>query len=380
MNKKIPHLFTCVVFFALIGIITLFSILLPDRSFSETERRTLAKLPSLTISSLTTQNQGEKFSQKYEEYVADQFLLRDAFVTVKNHAEVLLGKKDLGGVWLGEDAYLFSKETEIDRQKLSRNLGLVAAFLTQAEECESVERIAVTLVPDSAHVLNEKLPKFAPLYDFGTVDTLARNALSDRYVDVFTTLSKQNTEYIYYRTDHHWTTLGAYYAYAQLADSLGYTANAKDAYSTQVVSDSFTGTLAAKINLPVAEDAITKFTLPGTNECTMETDTESKNSIYDESALSGQDRYNYFLGGNAPINRIQTEIKNNKHLLVIKDSYAHSLIPFLCNHYESIVCVDLRHYTDNVKDLIKREQITDILVLYQATNFAKDDSILLLNR
>ena len=380
MNQKHASILLNTVFLTLLCGIALFSILLPDRTYSETERRTLQSMPELSAKALTTRNQNEKFSQKYEEYVADQFLFRDGFVALKNRTEVLLGKKDFGGVWLGKDEYLFSKEVKINEGNFKQNLNEVATFLQNSEEKLALQNIAVTFVPDAAHVYPEKLPAFASAYDFNIVQSAANTTLSVRYTDVFQTLSEHKDEDIYYRTDHHWTSLGAYYAYAALADSLGYVANPLTDYTPSVVSENFRGTLASKINLPTATDTITKYTFRNTFSCTMQTADGIQNSIYDDSALNGSDQYNYFLGGVKAYHKIKTNANNNRRLLILKDSYAHSLVPFLCDHYESIILVDLRYYTDDVFALLEEESITDLLVLYQATNFAADTSLLLLNR
>ncbi len=380
MNQRRASILLNTVFLTLLGAIALFSVLLPDRAYSDTERRTLQTMPEFSLKALTTRNQNEKFSQKYEEYVADQFLFRDGFVTLKNQTEILLGKKDFGGVWLGDDDYLFSKDTEIDEDNLEQNLKIIASFIQNNETNHPLRNIAVTLIPDSAHIYPEKLPAFASAYDFNVVQSAASKILTTRYVDVFDTLSSNKDEDLYYRTDHHWTSSGAYYAYAALADSLNYSANPLSSYQTKKVSKNFRGTLASKVNLPTAADTITQFSLSDSLTCTLKTEDGTQTSIYDVQALEGTDQYNYFLGGVKAYHKIETNVNNGRRLLILKDSYAHSLVPFLCDHYESILLIDLRYFTDDVSELLKTENITDLLILYQATNFATDTSLLLLNR
>ena len=111
----------------------------------------------------------------------------------------------------------------------------------------------------------------------------------------------------------------------------------------------------------------------------MELDDKKFDSIYDENALQTADQYNYFLYGNYPLTKITTSTENGRTLLVIKDSYAHSIIPFLCDHYETILCVDLRHFRESTLKLCEDENVTDLLILYQATNFCKDSSLIQLN-
>lgn len=368
------------IFCLLLSGMTIWSIVAPDRAYSENERRALQAMPEFTLESLFTRDQDQKFTQKYEDYVADQFILRDQFVALKNQAELLIGKKDLGGVYLGEDGYLFSKETSMDQSALRSNLTFVDSFLEQARTLSSVENTAVTLIPDSGHVLSAKLPAFAPLYDFQSVNTLGKEVLGASYIDVYPTLVSHKEEYVYYKTDHHWTSLGAYYAYEALAEALDLSAHALSDYTQTAVSDNFKGTYASKINLSASPDTITRFSLCDSPAVpTMQTQEASYDSIYVEDALSTQDQYNYFLGPNQSVNRITTGIQNGKRLLVIKDSFAHSIIPFLTDHYEEIICIDLRYFRESALKLCDTESITNILVLYQATNFAKDSGLIQLS-
>lgn len=372
---KQSKIITCI-FATLLFAMTLLSIFLPDRTYSPSEKRMLESMPALTLDSLLTRDQEKKFTQKYENYVADQFLLRDTFVSGKSLTERLLGKRDIGGIYLGEDNYLFSKETEIDIARLKQNLSCVQLFFNELRNIPSVQNSAFTLIPDSSHILSDKLPSFAQIYDFQSVQAVCLSNPELNYVDTYATLTEHNTEYIYYRNDHHWTTLGAYYGYTALSNTLKYTPNSYGSYSLEEVSNDFKGTYASKTKLPVVYDTITKHEPLGALSITMEMPQNTVNTLYDDSALKGEDKYNYFLFGNQSYNRIQTGIKNGRHLLVVKDSYAHSLIPFLCSHYESVLAIDLRHNRDSALELCRENGITDVLILYQATNFSKDSSVL----
>lgn len=378
MKNRLYSTILTSVFFLVLGALTLLSIVLPDKSYSEQEKRPLQTLPALTAESLLTREQEQKFTQKYEDYVADQFILRDRFVGVKNRAELLLGKRDLNGIYFGEDGYLFSKEERFNEELFTKNLTILDDFLRNAKN-SGVQTAAVSFVPDSAHVYEGKLPSHAAVYGFDQVETLSIDRLQDSYFPLYETLKSHKNESVYYRNDHHWTTLGAYYAYQTLSEALDFDFHPLSYYEQIEVSNDFRGTYAAKINLDVLPDTITRFDPRVNTVKSVIIDGTSYDSLYYEDALETTDQYNYFLRGNYPITEITTSVENGKHLLVIKDSYAHSLIPFLCDHYEQITCIDLRHYRDSTLNYCEENGVTDLLVLYQATNFSKDSSILQLN-
>ncbi len=376
MKKTSAQNLVIVIFFGvLLAGVSLWSILMPDRDFSETEKRQLKTMPALTADSLLTHQQDEKFSQKYETYVSDQFILRNEFVSIKNSFERLLGKKDINGVYLGADGYLFDKTETLNEKQFRQNASFVDHFLTQIKENENVDHTIFTLVPDSGHILDEKLPAHNSHYDFlSTMDEPLANS-SLEYCSLYYALEAHSSEEIYYRTDHHWSSLGAYYAYAALCQQLDLTPLPLSDYQSTTVSTDFKGTYANKINLPLDADSIVRYDLPNGSECIRRTDSNHFQGLYDESALDGSDQYNYFLGGNLPYLEIETGIDNGKTLVVIKDSYAHSLIPFFTQHYETIYCIDLRYFKESPRELCTQNKQTDVLILYQSTNFSNDQSL-----
>ena len=103
---------------------------------------------------------------------------------------------------------------------------------------------------------------------------------------------------------------------------------------------------------------------------------KTASSIYDMDALGKKDKYMVFLGGNYPLIRITTPGRNNRKLLIIKDSYANTLVPFLLEHYDEIYMVDPRYYTDSIEKLVRDEHIDNIMILYNVITFVEDQSIL----
>ncbi len=360
---------TSIIFCAVIAGLTAASMLNPVRERSETENRDLAQMPTFSLESLF---KGD-FTSDYETFITDQFVARDAWIAVKTYAELALGKRDSNNVYFADDGYYIEKFTP-DETQVDTNIAYIAEFLSHVKDKYNTR---VMIAPTSSLVLADKLPANAPNWDQnGMLDRLASLG---NFVDTRDILLEHKDEYIYYRTDHHWTTQGAYYAYLELAESLGFEALAPEELVETVLSEDFLGTTIAKLGISANEDTMIK--LESKNQPTVSLDynmgLKQTDTLYDESKLETRDKYGYFLGGNDPIIDITTSVDNGKTLLMVKDSYAHCMIPLLVNHYERIILIDLRHFNAGVETYIEMleadgAKIDDVVVLYNASGFADD--------
>ena len=364
---KKGNIITTVVFCALIGILTVASIFNPVRAESEIENRELAQMPELTRESLFS----GQFAKDYESFITDQFVARDAWISVKTNCELLLGKRDTNGVYFADDGYFIEKFTP-DAEIIDANISYVSEFIDHVGDKYNVR---VLIAPTSSLILSDKLPPNAP--NWAQDAMLDRLAELDGFVDTRGVLSEHDSEYIYYRTDHHWTTLGAYYAYTELADSLGFEPIAYDNLVERVLSDQFLGTTIAKVGISTEPDTL--MTLESMTQPEVSLDynlgMSSSDSLYAPAKLETRDKYGVFLGGNDPIVDITTSVGNGRTLLLVKDSYAHCMVPLLVNHYERIILVDLRHFNMGVESYIDGYldgAVDDIVVLYNASSFADD--------
>lgn len=351
-------------------------VLLPDQTFSEAENRLLAKLPNFSFQALFNGT----FTADFETYVIDQFPARNLFVGTKTIAERVQLKQDINNVYFCRDGYLIDKTTQsdIDDAQLNKNSSRLVAFLQAAELKLGEGRVHALIAPTAAGVLKNKLPAFAPEYNQDAMlDSLAQTLPQGTFVDVRKILTEHGEEGVYYRTDHHWTTLGAYYAYTQWAQAAGFAPMVLSDFCQTIVSDHFLGTTQSKVNLPVEADRITAFVpiVAQTYQMTINLGEKTTDSLYDAEKLNTKDQYSYFLGGNNPVVQIDSEVKNGKKLLIVKDSYAHCFAPFAANHYESVILLDPRYYKGNVGEFMEENAITDVLVLYNATNFAQDKNM-----
>lgn len=370
MQKQTNFLLSILISGFFVGIM-LSDCLSGDRLFSPNENRILAKKPELTIPSVMNKS----YMQDYEAYVTDQFIWRDRWIMLKTSAELMLQKKNINGVYIGKDNYLIEQHTTEDilaynpQQKAEK----LAALLEQYEAELGRDRVKAMLVPTTDTILSEKLPLYAECFDQRTY--LAEIAAdTDGLIDVADTLTAHRSEYIYYKTDHHWTTLGAYYAYIEWAKAMQFSAWEMEEFEIETISEDFYGTIYSKINMAKEADSIQRF-LPKQSaayQVYYDKEDEASDSLYEMKHLSTKNQYAVFLDDNHPLIRIHTDNTNGRHLLLIKDSYANCFVPFAVNHYETVCIIDMRYYRGNIEDIVTEYQITDMLVLYDVIHFIEN--------
>jgi len=309
-----------------------------------------------------------KFSDELEQYLTDQVPLRDDWVTLKIYLELAVGKRESGGVYIGRDKYLMDKFTSYSKKQLAAN----AAALAELQKKLAAEGISMDtiLVPVAAQVLTDKLPAYAPVADYAAILEVLTDAGVDT-VDVFSALTAHSGEDIYYRTDHHWTSLGAYYAYCAWR---GIEPNA-DEWTQKILCDNFHGTTWNKVPLPsVPAEEITAWYQHPTRHVSYNNGQYETESIYERKYLSGSDQYAVFLNSNQAQTVIEGSGKSGKFLL-IKDSYGNAFSQFPVEDYAEVHVLDLRFFKDDVTEYAKENDITDALVLYGVQNFVKDTNL-----
>lgn len=361
-------------FLILIFGFTIATIVLPDKEFSEKENRVLTQFPKLSLESVLDRS----FENEYETYLADQFVGRNEWIGAKTKIERMSGKQETNGVYFAEDGYLIEKHSGIFTKNTARsNVTYLADFLQQAKERYGSDHVKALMVPNAVEVLKEKLPPFADSTEESAYLEELREALpEDTYVDVKQVLEAHQEEEIFYRTDHHWKTLGARYAYLAWAESIGLKALPDEEYEVRELADDFYGTIDAKVNTKVVPDTIEAY-VP-VKEVPYEltyNHSEKRDTLYDESYLKGRDKYAVFFGGNQPLIEARTQAESERKLLVFKDSYANCFLCFAMQDFSEIDIVDLRYFNEDLAEFVKSGEYTDILVLYNLAGFAEDTSI-----
>ena len=288
--------------------------------------------------------------KSFETWQTDQFVFRDGWIRLRTAADRMLGKKESGGVFLGEDGCLYEKPEKLGEAAWT-SLYAIREFAGRHLELP----VYLMLVPDAAGVKAEELPPFAPVEDQERQLEEIGAYLGDavRQIPVYEALREHRDEDLYYRTDHHWTTLGAWYAYQEAAGAMGLEAADAEGAEPDTISGYWPESQPDLVVSYVQEQ-------------------EESASLYASEKLKTRDQYGMFLNGNHPLVRIRTMAESSRRLLLVKDSYANCFVPYLTSQFQEIVLVDPRYYYGNLESLLE-EGFTDVLFLYNLNTFLADD-------
>lgn len=369
LRKMVENITTVVIAGMCLVFCALFFIL-PKKDYSENENRYLAKLSAPTAGAV----KDGTYMDSLTEYAVDHFPLRDSFVGLKTIGELSIGKKQIGNIFVASDdyyieAYLPQKETEV-------RAGILKQFLEN--DALSDIQCVLMLVPTASYIYADKLPAFAPVPAVSQTETM------DMVYEITGALQANPTEnllahkeeYIYYKLDHHWTSLGAYYGYETYCETANLTKEPIENFVRTDLSDAFYGTIYSKVNAYAAKgDQLTAYSYPGDQLCVTYEDTaEVADTLFNPVYLEMKDKYSYFLNNLHSL--ITVENKNattGRVLVLLKDSYANCMVPFLAHHYDKIYIFDTRSYKAGVIKFVKEHpEITDLLLIYNMNTFDTD--------
>lgn len=357
--------------YLLIGAIVVFlllSLVSRDKAFSESENRNLAQFPKWSSVQEGT------FLDDLSSYFADQFPGRDLWMSLDLAFHQALGQKEFSGVYLCKDDYLMQVPSQPDDRQVTRNLEAINAFGAAHSELNMV----MSVVPNAVTVHADKLPANAPVRDQrADLLDLSSRLTGASFVDVTDVLTRHKDAYLYYKTDHHWTSLAAAYAFEAIAPSLDIQPPALDSYTVYPVSNSFEGTLSSKSGSHRTADTVEIF-VPDTAidyYVTYQDTGEKISSLYNRAALEQKDQYTVFFGGNDSRVDVTTTADTGRSLLLFKDSYANCFVQFLYPYFDHITMIDPRYYYDNLDMVLTGEGITDVLFLYNLDTYLSDTSL-----
>lgn len=350
-------------------------ILMHDKTFSENENRVLQQVPELSIDSLVS----GRFMTESENFVADQFFVRDQWIQFKVSLDRLSGRTESGDVLLGKDGYLLEKPEAPTEGSFEKNLASVNTFASAHDNL--IIRMAV--IPNVTEICKNLLPTNAPVRDQSEDLSRIEAALSLcptenlKFVNVSEAFSAETENPLYYKSDHHWTSCGAKLAWDVLAPEFGIDLTGSE-FQVMTAANDFSGTMASSSGCFNVKDSIeiyipTDETLQYIVEYAEE-QTKSA-TIFSSAALERKNKYEVFLDGNHPQVNIKTTVANNRNLLLLKDSYANALVQFLLPHFHTITIVDPRYYSDDLNKIIEEKSITDVLILYNMNTFAADNNL-----
>ena len=368
--KKYPTFF---VFSILVILFTVIDIINSPNEFSELENRKLSQMPILSLKSYIDTS----FSSDYEKYINDQFFLRDNWIDLKSRIEYLLGKRENNDIIFGKENYLFKKFTTFNDEMLKNNLNSIITFTNNYNK-----EVDFFIIPNSYAIYDELTPRYLPLVDQLSLINSINSYLSLKSnnhintINVAEELLKNKDDYIYYKTDHHWTSYGAYLAYLTYMDYLGL--EIVDINNLEKITiNNFLGTYYNRSKYFKADsDFITYYNILGLH---IEIDGKEQLSLMDLDKFKGSDKYSAFLWGNngltKVINENISEERKGSSILIFKDSYANSFIQFLSYNYEIIDIIDLRYFKEFIRNFMKDKDYNEILIMYSFNNLSSDINI-----
>jgi hypothetical protein len=365
---------TIIVFLLMVYALAGIGILQEDKTYSSSENRVLQTFPKISEKKVLK----GKFQKKYETYLSDQFPARDGWIQVKSRAERLLGKTESNGVYFGKNKYLLEKYTkeDFDKKQGKKNVQALKTFVEGILETGQGS-VKVMMVPSKTDILEQDLPMFAQSYDEGIFYQQLEEALpAEVLVPVKEALNEHDEEYIYYRNDHHWTTLGAWYGYEAYLTECGgeeqRDSAEKKKEALKSVSTDFLGTTYSKVNMYFEADEIFVYEPEGDFSVDYNLGEKTEDTFFQWEYLEKKDQYSVFSGGNQGVLEITGGEKNGRTLFVVKDSFANCLIPFLMEDYEKVVVVDMRQLNVGLSMVMRMYEVTDVLVVYNVVQFMQD--------
>ncbi len=371
-ESKGSNLAVISVFFSFIFVFASLFWILPDRETSPEENRSLQQLPSFTWEKLLDGSLTEEFG----EYMADQFPLRNFFVGTKAAAESMLFKGENNGVMKGADGYLITRYDSIDEEILENNLDSVSIFLENAKEKDF--DVTVAFAGRTCDVAVSKVKRLygSEMSDktWETLSEICREKNID-FCNLMLPLRERMNEgeYVYYKTDHHWTTLGALYAYNEIAVKADLPYYDKEEFEVETVSEEFYGTTWSKAGIKWAKpDVMEYFRYDGDEALTTSIQNgEEFDTVYKRELLETKDKYSSFIGGNNARTDVTDGTGEREKLLIVKDSFSHSMVPFLARDFD-LVIIDLRYYSSSLIKLMEEEGIEKAVLLYNMETLSSE--------
>lgn len=347
-------------------------LLSPKQEFSENENRYLAKFPAFVWEDVKS----GQYMDDLSSWLSDHFPFRNFFMGLKADTEIALGKKEINNVYIAEDDYLIEVyETPVNTERIADTFHKFYEKI----DTDKID-IRLMLVPTASYICADKLPDFAPASTQMDTANIIYEKSGIPTIDCSSFLfDAADSEQLYYRTDHHWTTAGAYQGYLAYCEAKGLTPVSLEDMQTETITDEFYGTIYSKVNdYSHKADSITLYTNPNDSLTVHYTDTdEITDSLYNLDYVDKKDKYSLFLNNlHTLIDITNKSAESDRELVLIKDSYANCMVPFLAQHYKKIYVFDTRYYKEGPSSFIEEHpEVTDVLLLYNMNTLDTDSGI-----
>lgn len=374
MNMKKINI---IVFFSIIIMFPVLTFFKHKQSFSENENRTLSNFPVFSLNKIFNKD----FMSEFDDYFSDHFLFRENWISLNTNLEFLLRKKEINGIYILKDRFI-EKIDNIEKSYIKSSLDSINNFYKEKNIPTSF-----MLIPTSQEIYKDTIP-FRPyvINQNMIIDKSYQYLHSDiSKIDTYAPINLSKDRYIYYRTDHHLSSLGSAILYSSIGKSLGFQPILLDEFNIEHSTYNFIGSLYSKVLYDKIEPDIIDIYHYNKGAKIESVNINTGNevlkyeSILFMDKLNTKNKYDVFLNGNYPFVEINTNNKNGKKLLLFKDSYANSMIQFLYHHYEKITLVDLRYINVSFENYIDINEYTQALFLYNVSNFVSENNIRKIN-
>lgn len=375
-RNKIGKYIPAVVFLIFIYGMALWFLFSPKTDYSSSEKRYLQKFPDANVEKVLS---GE-FGSEFETFFADRFPQRNTWVGINAYTTLAEGNNGASGVYNCKNGYLINKPVSTDNN-LDKNVGAVVDFAKTIDAPTTV-----MLVPSTGYIADDVLPTFHDKYNDDEDISKISSTLSKEKIGFVDLRERFKSEYkngsqLYYKTDHHWTTKGAYTGYQELCKALGITPIDDSTLKKDSYPDFYGTTYSSSGFWLTPPDNIEIWSNPKNSDknisvkITEGANVKTSGSMYFTDHLKEDDKYPVFIDGNHALTEITNTNAKNGTILLIKDSFSHSLAPFLAENYSKVVLVDLRYYKESVSDLVTTYNPEQVVVLYGIDNLATDTDI-----
>lgn len=375
-RNKIGKYIPAVVFLIFIYGMALWFLFSPKTDYSSSEKRYLQKFPDANVEKVLSGD----FGSEFETFFADQFPQRNTWVGLNAYTTLAEGNNGASGVYNCKNGYLINKPVSTDNN-LDKNVGAVVDFAKTIDAPTTV-----MLVPSTGYIADDVLPTFHDKYNDDEDISKISSTLSKEKIGFVDLRERFKSEYkngsqLYYKTDHHWTTKGAYTGYQELCKALGITPIDDSTLKKDSYPDFYGTTYSSSGFWLTPPDNIEIWSNPKNSDknisvkITEGANVKTSGSMYFTDHLKEDDKYPVFIDGNHALTEITNTNAKNGTILLIKDSFSHSLAPFLAENYSKVVLVDLRYYKESVSQLVSTYNPEQVVVLYGIDNLATDTDI-----
>ena len=369
--QKVKIYMPSIAFLAIIAVLSTLFFVLPKKDFSESEKRNLADTPAFSAKALADGS----YTKEVETYLSDHFPGRNWFVGINSYYELGTGRSSAADIYFGKDGYLIAAPTDFSAEHVTANVNRYAAFADVNDLSASL-----MIVPSTGYILDDKLPTVHKDYTDDAMFDAAVAAMGDNmtFIDLrepFKTASVDTQ--IYYKTDHHVTSAGAYEMYRAYAAAAELTPRTD--YRIETEADFF-GTGYSRSGYWMSDPDNIEMWHNDELNVTVEIFENSlepvltADSVFFPARLEEADKYPVFLDGNHALTKITNPDAQGGKLLIVKDSFAHCFTGFLAEHYSEIYMVDMRYYRQSVSALVADNGIDEVLYLYGTENISTESA------